>query len=213
MPILQYALLRGLEHVTRVTVNGLFQFMNWPTSTSDDQCIGKLLEAFGSELGMTLYERAMCFQRCHKLTARALHRAATIATHAASRGLRQVVVDTTDFRVERADLEPEAVQDSFLGPIKNMADDVVALNTKLATPPIPFRIQILGSAVSQKKHFRVGVGWGQLSSNACTQIHYGGDERNNHIEAIVEFGIGFTEYHHSGTIVASKTQSATCASC
>ena len=61
MPILQYVLLRGLEHVARVTVDGLFRFMNWPTSTSDDQSIGKLLEAFGSELGMLCMQEQCVF--------------------------------------------------------------------------------------------------------------------------------------------------------
>ena len=73
MPILQYAIQKCLAFVAHIHIAKLFQYMNWPLPSGRDQQLGKLIEGFGDEFGMSLTDRARCFQKCHRISAKMLN--------------------------------------------------------------------------------------------------------------------------------------------
>ena len=132
MPILEHACRRALKGVSVATIDIFFKFMGWASQNAADARLGTLIEAFGNEWNMSLTDRARCFQHCHRLTAAALNRAASVA----KRLRKKANVDISDCLVAASADAASTCTDEphpFLGPIRDVLAEEIGIKTKLAS--------------------------------------------------------------------------------
>ena len=127
VPILQHACTVALRYVSTPTLDNFFRWMGWPNQKSQDSRLGSILEGFADEWGMTLSQRAYCFQQCHKLTAAALNRAAALEKKNAKVGLTE-----SDIIPGMGEPGAEPLIHPYLGQLQDVNSQIVNIDTKLA---------------------------------------------------------------------------------